>query len=294
MANLREERLRMRAIEQTLKVTKAMNLISTSKLRKSRKLLADTEPYFYRIQKSMFDIISKTKNISSEFFRKKESSKSLSAIVVITSDKGLAGGYNANVFRKVNEFCKEIENPVLILIGAMGYKYFAHSHLVILENFSFQSKVPTVEYAGEITNYLVSQYLWGIFDEIHIIYTHMFNTVKTQPIVNQVIPLDKEKLQKDLFEIGGEKRVDLEFEFMPSAPAVFDSLVPQYIKGLVYGCMIEAYTSEQSARMSAMDEASKNAEDMLDTLQISYNRTRQAGITQEITEITGGTSALED
>ncbi len=292
MANLRDVRLRMRAIEQTLKVTKAMNLISTAKLRKSRKLLADTEHYFFRIQKSMFDIVSEAEDIQSEFFRKKESS--LSAVVVVTSDKGLAGGYNANIFRKVTEICKEIKNPVLILIGSMGYRYFANSPLVILENFSCQSQVPTVKHAGEITDYLVSQYLWGVFDEIHIVYTHMFNTVKIQPTVLQIIPLDKEKIQKDLSNAGGVKRVDLKFEFLPSRDAVFDSLVPQYIRGMIYGCMVEAYTSEQSARMSAMEEASKSAEEMLDSLRISYNRTRQAGITQEITEITGGTSALAD
>ena len=300
MANLRDVRLRMRAIEQTLQVTKAMKLISTSKLRKGRRMLEDTVPYFKRIQKSMYDVLSSETNIQSEFFHRHDdiandaSKKPHSAIIVITSDKGLAGGYNANVFRHVNELCSKMQNPLLILIGAIGYRYFVHTPHVILENFSFRSQIPTVDHAGEITDYIVSQYLWGLLDEIHIVYTHMFNAIKMLPVERQIIPVLKDKIQSELYEIGDAKRVDLKFEFTPSAEAVFDALVPQYIKGVIYGAMVEAYASEQSARMTAMDEASKNAEDMLGDLRISYNRARQAGITQEMSEIVGGSTALAD
>jgi F-type H+-transporting ATPase subunit gamma len=296
MASLRDVRLRMRAIEQTLKVTKAMNLISTAKLRKGRKMLADTVPYFRRIKKSMFDILSSEGHIESEFFRKRDASKSYrTAIIVITSDKGLAGGYNANVYRQVTDLCSKVQNPVLILIGgSVGYRYFVHSPYVILENFSFHPQIPTVEHAGEVSEYMVSQFHGGIFDSIHIVYTNMFSMVKLLATEHQIIPLVKEKIQKDIFEIGGEKRVDLKFEFLPSTGAVLDMLVPQYIKGVIYGAMVEAYASEQSARMKAMDEASKSAEDMLASLKISYNRARQAGITQEMAEITGGSTALAD
>ena len=295
MANLRDVRLHMRAIEQTLQVTKAMNLISTAKLRKGRRMLLDTEPYFKRIQKSMFDIISCAGHIDSVFFRASEKAESSrTAVIVVTSDKGLAGGYNANIFRHVNELCAKVQNPLLILIGSVGYRYFAHSPHVILENFSFRSQIPTLDNAGEITDYVTSQYLWGMFNEIHVVYTHMFSAIKLMPVEKQIIPLVKEKIQADLSGIGDEKRVDLKFEFIPSAEAVFDTLVPQYMRGLIYGTLIEAYASEQSARMAAMDEASKSAEDMLGTLRINYNRARQAGITQEMSEIVGGAAALAD
>ena len=295
MANLRDVRLRMRAIEQTLQVTKAMNLISTAKLRKGRRMLEDTVPYFKRIQKSMYDILSSESNIQSEFFRKRDTVKeSHTAIIVITSDKGLAGGYNANIFRHVNELCSKIQKPLLILIGSIGYRYFVHTPHVILENFSFHSQMPTLEHAEEISDYIVSQYLCGFLDEIHVVYTHMFSVVKMLPTERQIVPVVKEKIQSELYQIGDEKRVDLKFEFLPSPEAVFDALVPQYIKGVIYGAMVEAYASEQSARMTAMDEASKNAEDMLASLRISYNRARQAGITQEMTEIIGGSTALAD
>jgi F-type H+-transporting ATPase subunit gamma len=295
MANLRDVRLHIRAVEQTLQVTKAMNLISTAKLRKSRKMLENAEPYFKRIQKSMFDILSGTGNIQSSFTRKIDQSKPhRTAIIVITSDKGLAGGYNANVFRQVNDLCSRVQNPLLILIGAMGYRYFVHSPYVILENFTFHSQIPSLEHVEEIAEYMISQYLWGMFDEIHIVYTYMFNTVKLLPTEWQILPLNTEKIQKELSEIGGDKRVELKFEFLPSVEKVFDMLVPQYIKGVIYGAMVEAYASEQNARMTAMNEASKNAEDMLASLRINYNRARQAGITQEMSEITGGSTALAD
>jgi F-type H+-transporting ATPase subunit gamma len=295
MANLRDVRLRIRAVEQTLQVTKAMKLISTAKLRKSRKMLANAEPYFKRIQKSMFDIISGTGNVQSDFVHRAEESKSSrTAIIVITSDKGLAGGYNANVFRLVNDLCSRVKNPMLTLIGAIGFRYFAHSSHTILENFSFHSQIPTLDHAEEIAEYIVSQYMWEMFDEIHIVYTHMFNAVKLLPTERQILPLDAKIIQNELTEIGGEKRVELQFEYLPSAEEVLDILVPQYVKGVIYGAMVESYASEQNARMTAMDEASKNAEEMLASLRINYNRARQAGITQEMTEISGGAAALAD
>ena len=293
MASLRELRLRMRAINQTLQVTKAMNLISTSKLRKGRRMLADTQPYFTRVQKSMFDILSDADDVESEYLRKPDPvAPSYTAILVITSDKGLAGAYNANVCRRANELCAQVKNPVLILTGAIGNRYFAHTPHVILENFSFHSQIPTVDNAGEIADYLISQFLWGMFDEVHIVYTHMYSAIKLLANGFQILPLNTDIIQKELSDMGNMKRVQLQFEFLPSKESVFNRLVPRYIKGVIYGCLIESYASEQSSRMTAMDEASKNAEEMLATLQILYNRTRQANITQEISEIIGGSAAL--
>jgi F-type H+-transporting ATPase subunit gamma len=307
----------MRAITQTLQVTKAMNLISTSKLRKGRRVLEDTEPFFTRIQKSMFDILAGAENLESQFFSGVRTSvvpvangPKRSAILVITSDKGLAGGYNANIFREVTAFCESLVQPapdlqpavlqpaaktvpVLILVGSIGYRYLIHSPYIILENFSFKSRLPGMEDAQEIADFIISQYLWGMFDEVHIIYTHMYSLVKLLPTRRQILPLCARRLQEEITRQGQEKRTELHFEYLPSEAEVFDALVPMYIKGIIYGCLIESYASEQSARMSAMDEASKSAEEMLASLKISYNRTRQAGITQEVTEIVSGSTALE-
>jgi F-type H+-transporting ATPase subunit gamma len=271
-----------------------MNLISTAKLRKARRVLLDVEPYFARIEKSMFDILSGARLEKNKFFTSIEKEDaSRSAIIVITSDKGLAGGYNANVFHRVNELCATVKSPILILIGAIGYRYFIHTKLPILENFSFKSRLPELEDAEEISKYIISQYLWGMFDEVHLIYTHMYSSIKILPRERQLLPLNQKRMKEE-FEKSGAKRVELDFEYLPSKEDVFNALVPMYVKGIIYCSLVEAYVSEQNARRSAMDEASKNAKEMLDSLQISYNRARQAGITQEMTEIVGGAEALSD
>jgi F-type H+-transporting ATPase subunit gamma len=291
----------MRAIRQTLQVTKAMNLISTAKLRKGRRVLEDTEPFFTRIQKSMYDILAGAgSNVRSEFFGrsgaggKPAAGPSRTAVVAVTSDKGLAGGYNANICRYVMDLCSRVSSPILILIGSIGYRYFINSPFLILENFSFRSRLPGVEDAKEIADYIISQYLWGMFDEVHIVYTHMYSAVKLLPLARQILPLKAEALRKELDQIDSRQRAPIKFEYLPSAEEVFDALAPLYIKGVIYGSLVESYASEQSARMAAMDEASKSAEDMLAVLQINYNRVRQAGITQEVSEIIGGSAALGD
>ena len=293
MANLRDVRLRMKAIGQTLQVTKAMNLISTAKLRKGRRVLDNTVPYFYRVQKTMSDLLHGAGKVESVFFNK---GGGRTAVIVVTSDKGLAGGYNANIVRYVNTFCEKLSNPVLILIGVVGQRYFVNSPYLVLENFSFASKLPTVEDAEEIAEYIISQFEWGVFSEVRIVYTHMYSALKLLPNERDVLPLDAEKMkvvpaaEPHTFQLEQSPQPD--FEYLPSAKAVFDTLAPIYIKGIIYGCLIESYASEQSARMSAMDDATRNAEEMLAEKQLYYNRVRQAGITQEVTEIVSGSAAL--
>jgi F-type H+-transporting ATPase subunit gamma len=295
MANLHDIRLRMNTITQTLKVTSAMNLISTAKLRKGRQLLADTEPYFNRIQKTMAELLHSAGKVESSFFAVNKTGRT--AVIAITSDRGLAGGYNANIFRYVTDICKNISNPVLVLVGNIGQRYFVNSPYMVLENFSFASQVPTLEEAHEISDYIVSQFEWGVFGEVRIVYTHMYNALKLLPAEIMALPFNEEKLRLTLSGTELSKTLEkkpIDFEYIPSPEAVFDALAPQYIKGLIYGCLVEAYASEQSARMSAMDEASRNARDILAKQQLAYNHTRQAGITQEVTEIVSGAAALTD
>jgi F-type H+-transporting ATPase subunit gamma len=285
----------MRAIQQTLQVTKAMDLISTAKLRKGRRVLEDTEPYFTRIQKSMYDIVAGGGFVGSEFFGRDTNDENYhSAVVVITSDKGLAGGYNANIFRYVEDLCLRVKNPILALVGSIGYRHFMHTPHLILENFSFKSKLPEVDDAKEIADYIIAQYLWGMFDEVHIVYTHMHSAIKLLPTEKYILPLKADAMRQELNRIETRERKRRYFEYVPSQEEVFDALAPLYVKGIVYGCMVEAYASEQSARIAAMDEASKNAEEMLETLQLHYNRVRQAGITQEMSEIVSGSSAQDN
>jgi F-type H+-transporting ATPase subunit gamma len=306
MPNLRETRRRMRAINQTLQVTRAMNLISTSKLRKGKLVLASVEPYFRRVQQSMREILAGAGDVSSVYLpssthtRDNTKGKHHSAVIVITTDKGLAGGYNANVVRYVHSLCEKLPAPIVIIVGNVGQRYFANSPLKVIETFSFEGRLPTLEDAAALSEFVVSQYEWGLFSEIRVVYTHMFNTMKLLPNEKLILPLDAEKLREDaiseleLARKNGVKEAELKtvenlhFEYSPSPEAVFDTLAPLYIRGVLYGCLVESYASEQSARMSAMDEASRNGEDMLSRAQISYNRIRQSAITQEVTEIIGG------
>jgi F-type H+-transporting ATPase subunit gamma len=292
MANLHDIRLRMNTITQTLKVTGAMNLISTAKLRKGRQLLADTEPYFNRIQKTLVQLLRSAEKVESPFFAVNKTGRT--AIIAITSDRGLAGGYNANIFRYVTDICKNISSPVLILVGNIGQHYFVNSPYMVLENFSFASQIPTLEEAQELSDYIISQFEWGVFGEVRIVYTHMYNALRLLPAERVALPLDAVRLAASGAELSdAPEKKPLDFEYIPSPEAVFDTLAPQYVKGLVYGCLVEAYASEQSARMSAMDEASRNARDILAKQQLAYNHTRQTGITQEVTEIVSGAAALD-
>ncbi|MDR3355971.1 MAG: ATP synthase F1 subunit gamma [Spirochaetaceae bacterium] len=297
MANLRDIRVHMKSIAQTLKVTNAMNLISTAKLRKGRRLLTDTEPYFDRIQKTMAELLRSAGKVQSPYFAEDSARAGRTGVIVVTSDKGLAGGYNANIFRYVLEVCKKVCNPVLVLIGNIGQRYFVNTPYMVLENFSFASRMPLLEEANEISEYVISQFTWGVFSEVRIVYTHMYNTLKLLPAERVVLPFDIKKMRIAAPGSGFsdiEQQKPLNFDYIPSPEGVFDALAPQYITGLVYGCLVEAYASEQSARMSAMDEASKNARDILERQQLSYNHVRQTGITQEVTEIVSGSEALID
>ncbi|MDR2658488.1 MAG: ATP synthase F1 subunit gamma [Spirochaetaceae bacterium] len=295
MATLRDIRVRMKTIAQTLKVTKAMNLISTAKLRKGRRLLTDTEPYFNRIQRTMANLLHSAGHVESSYFDEKKEGRT--CIIAVSSDKGLAGGYNANIFRYVLDVCKKVNTPILILIGNIGQRYFVNSPYMTLETFSFASQLPTLEKAREISEYVISQFEWGVFSEVRIVYTHMYNTLRLSPAERILLPFNEERMRlasSNSVFAEVEKKKPLNFEYIPSPEAVFNALAPQYITGLVYGCLVEAYASEQSARMSAMDEATKNARDILDRQKLFYNRTRQASITQEVTEIVSGSSALTD
>lgn len=294
MANLRDVRGRMRGVVQTLQVTKAMKLISTAKLRKARRTLEDSEPFFDRIRDSMREIVADAGDtVASEFFdHRPENQHRRSAVIVATSDRGLAGGYNAAVARFAAELCARLPNPFIIIVGAVGQRYFLRSEHSVIENFSFHSRLPEVSDAKEIADFVTSQFLWGVFDEVHIAYTRMRSSVRLVPESIRLLPLDAEGLKgrRKLFETESPKPIG--FEYLPSKEAVFDALAPLYVKGAVYGALIEAYASEQSARMAAMDEASKNAEAMLSSLRLAYNRARQAAITQEVSEIVAGAAAL--
>lgn len=182
MANLRDVRTRIRGVSQTLQVTRAMNLISTAKLRKARRVLEDALPFFDRIREAMNEIVEDAGRVDSEYFNLRSGNeRRRTAVIVVTSDRGLAGGYNANMARFAENLCASFAGAFIIVVGSVGQRYFVNSRHPVIENFSYRSKLPEVSDARQIADFVVSQFLWEVFDEVHIAYTRMHSAVRLVP-----------------------------------------------------------------------------------------------------------------
>lgn len=292
MTSMGEIKIRIRSIKETRQITKAMNLVSAAKLRKARQQREHTLPYFNKVKSTMADILTHSANVNSAFFDIRHKKKSIKkAYFIITGDKGLAGGYNHNIIKFTEEKLKETPNALLMVAGLLGKSHFIRGNYNVLQEFDYIVQNPTVYRAREISELLLDLYSKGEVDEVDMIYTEMESTVRLKPNVMKVLPLDLEEFDaKDTRPKVTNPDENLIYE--PSPQAVLDMLIPKYVKGVVYGALVESFTSEQSARMTAMDSATKNADEMLQKLGLFYNRARQAAITQEITEIVGGAEAL--
>jgi F-type H+-transporting ATPase subunit gamma len=290
---MRDIRNRMKSVHQSLQVTSAMKLISTAKLRKARRRLDETLPYFEAIRGAMREIAGSADanaDVNGEkwFDRREKKPDRRVATLVITADKGLAGGYNHAIIRFAEESCPQ--GSILLLLGAVGKRYFIEKNYRLLEDFTVSAKEPTFYEAKEAAGFAVSQYLSGGIDEFRVIFTRMHSTVKLEPEMITLLPLDLEAIRAP----GRRSLEETVYDYEPNEAALFDVLVPHYLKGVVYGALVQAFASEQAARMTAMDSASKNADEMLGRLQLVYNRARQAAITSEVSEIVAGAAALED
>lgn len=295
MANIREIKLRIKSVTETRQITKAMKLISAAKRKKARQQLEQNQPFFNTVKSIMTEILSRSKDVSNKYFDQRTDKQDKTAgIFVLTGDKSLTGGYNHNIIKQAEQLCRENKNPVLFVAGQTGRSYFQKRAVAVEKSFDFQVSDPTVERARKMADIMLARFLSGELDEIYLVYTQMVNTFKLEPQTIKLLPLNEPDLRK---KSGTEPAEDANpggpIYYEPSSGAVFDVLVPKYLKGIVYGALVEAFTCEQSARMTAMDSATTNADKMISTLNLWYNRARQAAITQEITEIVGGASALE-
>jgi F-type H+-transporting ATPase subunit gamma len=289
MDTMRDIRNRMKSVRQTRQVTGALKLISTSKLRKARRRLEDTLPFFDGISDAMRDIIGHSEESGQKWFDRRAGKAGRKvATLVITADMGKAGGYNHAIIRYVEESCPP--GSVLLPIGNVGKRYFIEKDYVLLEDFATTTKEPSVYEAKDAANFAASQFLEGKFDEFRVVYTKMKSIVHLVPTMETLLPLDAEALAA-----GAKRRSDNEeYRYLPDEDGLFDALVPQYLKGIIYGALVQSFACEQAARMTAMDSATKNAEEMLSRLTLRYNRARQASITSEVSEIVAGAAALED
>lgn len=283
MANAKEIQNRMKSIRDTMKITNAMYMISSSKLKKSKKSLEATEPYFFTLQSAMSRILQSIPDMESIYFKNNEG-KSPDELkvgyIVITADKGLAGAYNHNVTKLTEQHLKESKNSKLFVLGELGRHYFEQRGINIDKQFRYTVQNPTLSRARNIGETILEMYRQEELDEVYIVYTRMINAMSSEAQLQQLLPLKKADFE---MKVSAEN-----FSMLPSPEQVMDHLVPDFVVGFVYGALVESYSSEQNARMMAMDAATKSAKDMLHDLDILYNRARQAAITQQITEVISG------
>lgn len=293
MASITEIRGRMRSIEQTLKITNAMYLISSAKVKKARKQLSEVEPYFDRLARTILDIFRHSPELQHRFIEGHHKSREdrKTGFVVITGDKGLAGAYNHNVLKLAESYLERKKDSTLFLIGQMGRHYFEKKNIPIDGEFMYTAQDPTITRAREISNALLNLYEDGALDEIYLVFTRSYSAMRMEPEIIKLLPLDRAMLSAHRGLSEADQYRDV-VRYEPSPEAVLDVLVPGVIKGYLFSALVESFCSEQNARMTAMDSASESARDMLKALSLEFNRARQGAITQEITEIAGGAAGL--
>lgn len=294
MESMKDIRTRRESVQKTMKITKAMYLMSSAKLKKARARLDATAPYFLKLQDTIADILAHSPELEDIYFGEEVSEPAKDdgkkrGYIVITSDKGLAGAYNHNILKLAEtEMAKGGSNRIFT-IGVSGKHYFQkHPDCgVIDEEFSYAAVDPTIWRARDLMEHVLSLYKTGEIDELYIIYTKMRNAISMDAEMLRVLPLTKH-----MFNYEGDAKDYLE-TYVPSPHEVLKQVVPNYVKGLLFGAMIEAYASEQNARMTAMDNATTNAEEIIKDLTLLYNRVRQAAITTELNEVVSGAAAQE-
>lgn len=291
MANSREIQARMKSIKDTMKITSAMCMISSSKLQKARRDLKNTEPYFYAIQDSLAKILDLSPDTGNEFFSSRESipeNKRKKGFIVVTADKGMAGAYNHNVIKIAEREALSENQNELFIIGQVGRRYFEKKNIPVDTDFQYTAQNPNMNRARIISERIVELFKTGKLDEVYIIFTRMINSVTFNAEIKQLLPLKRNKI------VTGKENNYQQFFFEPDIDTVFGHIVPNYIAGYIYGALVESYCAEHNARMMAMQTATDAAKEMLRNLGIEYNRARQAAITQEITEIIAGAKAQKN
>lgn len=285
MATMREIKRRKASIQSTQQITNAMKLVSTVKLQKSRVKAERTRPYTDMMYATVNHVLSCTEQIDHPYLKAGSSDKK--GIIVISSNRGLAGGYNSNIARLVLSSGIAPEQAVIYAVGRKGRDTLSHRGYAVAEDYSDRMESPEYADALEIGRKVLSDYMEQKIGEIYLVYTSFKNTVSHEPKMIKLLPVDA-----DQFEVETSEEDDLLMSYEPGEGEVLDALIPLYMNSLIYGALVESTASENGARMQAMDSATSNAEEMLEHLSLEYNRARQASITQEITEIIAGANAI--
>lgn len=288
MASMREIKRRKESIQNTGQITAAMKVVSTAKLQKAKGRVEASKPYFQHMYDAMYSILAKSSNISHPYLQKNSSKKK--AVIVITSNRGLAGGYNNNVVKLLTQGAYKKEDILVYAVGRKGRDSLRRAGFEIKADYSEVMNEPMFSDAIEIGRAVLDAFSNEEVGEIYLAYTVFKNTITQIPTLMQLLPVavtPKEETEKPSIE----DLVLMNYE--PEPEEVLDQIIPKYVNSLIYGALCEAVASENGARMQAMDSASNNAQDMIADLSLKYNRARQASITQELTEIVAGASAIE-
>lgn len=294
---MRDIRVRIKSVKQTKQITKAMKLISASKLKKAKSQLEATIPFFNKIQSTLKFILNHT--IGEErlrYFDKRENvEKKKVGFIVLSGDKSLCGGYNNNIIKLAEQEINKLSDgkePVMFIAGGVGRSYFTKKDYNVDKEFLYPVQNPSFLRSRDIADMMIDMFNNKEIDEVYLIYTKMITSLTLEPQIMKLLPLEPVDFEETEQE-KEESKYLLNFIFEPSPEEVFERLVPQYLRGIIYGTLVEAFTSEQSARMTAMDAATRNADELIKKLTLYYNRARQAAITQEISEIIGGAEAIK-
>ena len=293
MAGTKEIKDHISSVQETKKITSAMYLIASTKLRKARQELDNTRPYFEALRREIKRIFRTVGGevVDSPYFYPMEGEPPLdkpNACLVITADKGLAGAYNQNAIKEALKLLETHPDTKLYVVGEYGRRFFAARGIPIEHSFLYTAQNPTMARAREISALLLDGFENDRLDKIYVVYTDMGNGMDFQAKCTRVLPFHRTHFADSALV---EPPVATPFEFLPSVQAVLDSMMPSYVSGFIYSALIDSFCCEQQARMTAMDSANQNAEKLLGELSLEFNRVRQSAITQEITEVSAGARA---
>lgn len=285
MASMRDIKRRRASIQSTEQITKAMKLVSTVKLQKSKTKAEESAPYFNLMYDTICSILRRSGNIEHKYLQAGASKKK--AVIAVTSNRGLAGGYNNNIVRLIAA-SKELplEDTYVYAVGRKGRDGLSRKGYTIKADYSDVINEPLYQDAADMTAVLLDSFSRGEIGEIYLVYTFFKNTVTHIPKLVKLLPVETDS-GKD--SASGR---ELMMNYEPNEDEVLNAIIPKYMSSLIYGGLLEALASENGARMTAMDSATSNAEEMIESLSLQYNRARQGAITQELTEIIAGANAI--
>lgn len=282
MASMRDIKRRKSSVQSTQQITKAMKLVSTVKLQRAKGRAEKSKTYFNCMYDTVVSMLSKAGEINHPFLKAGESTRK--AVIVITANRGLAGGYNSNIVKLVKNNDWNMEDLVIYPVGSKGRDAFNRMGYEVGEDYSSCIEEPVYSDAMKICKKVLDDFAQGKVGEIYVVYTGFKNTVTHIPTQLKLLPIKIED------ERESDDKAIMDFE--PETEEAIDLIIPKYITSLIYGAMVESVASENGARMQAMDSATSNAEEMIDKLSLLYNRARQSSITQELTEIIAGAEAI--